>query len=449
MNIKTGPAPFRIAPPPTGTILNTPLRLPCGVTLPNRLVKAAISEMVADARHRATVAHQTLYRAWAAHGPGLLLTGNVQVDVRHLEHPGNVVIQGAQDATARAALRAWSAAAKSGGGHVWMQLAHAGRQTDRLVNAAPKAPSAVALALPGLRFGQPTPLTPAEILDLVDRFATAAAIARDTGFDGVELHAAHGYLFSQFLSPLSNQRRDDWGGDLRHRARFLLDTVQAIRARVGPDYPIAVKLNSADFQRGGFSVGDSQTVAGWLDAATVDVIEISGGNYEQMADNGGFRAVTEESRHRASRGRESYFATFAPEMRRQLTRTTLMVTGGFRTTEGMVHAVAEGAVDLIGMARPLCVDPEAPAALLAGHPVDLTQPSLRLGPGLLGPTSPIKRVRLLNGLASASWYNEQVIRLAAGQRPDRRLSLLVATLRSQARSRRMAEALKAREPPIA
>jgi 2,4-dienoyl-CoA reductase-like NADH-dependent reductase (Old Yellow Enzyme family) len=292
-------------------------------------------------------------------------------------------------------------------------------------------------------------LTEVEILDLVDRFATAATIARDTGFDGVELHAAHGYLFSQFLSPLSNQRRDEWGGDLPHRARFLLDTVRAIRARVGPDYPIAVKLNSADFQRGGFSVGDSQTVAGWLDAASVDVIEISGGNYEQMADNGGFRAVTGDGQHRASRDRESYFATFAPEMRRQLTRTKLMVTGGFRTADGMVHAIAENAVDLIGMARPLCVDPEAPAALLAGHPVDLTQPSLRLGPGLLGPTSPIKRVRLLNGLASASWYNEQVIRLAAGQRPDRRLSLLVATLRSQARSRHMAEALKVREPPIA
>ena len=375
------------------------------------------------------------------------MTGNVQVDARHLENPGNVVIQGTQDATQRAALQAWSAAAKSGGGHVWMQLAHAGRQTDRFVNAAPKAPSAVALALPGVRFGQPSPLTEVEILDLIDRFGHAATVARETGFDGVELHAAHGYLFSQFLSPLSNQRRDDWGGDLRHRARFLLETVRAIRARVGPDFPIAVKLNSADFQRGGFSVGDSQTVAGWLDDATVDVIEISGGNYEQMADNGGLRAVTDDGPSRAAHDREAYFASFAPEMRRQLTRTPLMVTGGFRTAAGMVRAIADGAVDLIGIARPLCLDPEAPAALLAGHPVDLTQPSLRVGPGLLGPTSPIKRVRLLNGIASASWYNEHVIRLAAGQRPDRRLSLVTATLRAQARIRRMASALEAHNPP--
>ena len=132
------------------------------------------------------------------------MTGNVQVDARHLENPGNVVIQGTQDATQRAALQAWSAAAKSGGGHVWMQLAHAGRQTDRFVNAAPKAPSAVALALPGVRFGQPSPLTEVEILDLIDRFGHAATVARETGFDGVELHAAHGYLFSQFLSPPSN-----------------------------------------------------------------------------------------------------------------------------------------------------------------------------------------------------------------------------------------------------
>lgn len=216
-----------------------------------------------------------------------------------------------------------------------------------------------------------------------------------------------------------------------------------------PDYPIAVKLNSADFQRGGFSVADSQTVAGWLDDATVDVVEISGGNYEQMADNGGFRAVTNGGRQRASPDRESYFATFAPEIHRQLTRTKLMVTGGFRTAAGMVHAIADGAVDLIGVARPLCVHPEAPAALLAGRPVDLTQPSLRLGPGLLGPTSSIQRVRVLNGLASASWYNEQVIRLAAGRKPDRRLSLLTATVRSQLRGRRMATALQAPEPRIA
>src|SRR5277367_2346533 len=174
----------------SAAILSMPLTLPCGVTLPNRLAKAAMSELLADPQNRATPAHQTLYGTWAKGGPGMLLTGNVQIDYRHLEHAGNVVIQGAQDAGRLAALRAWSGAAKREGAQIWMQLAHAGRQTHRLVNATPKAPSAVPLALPGIKFGMPIALIQAEILDLIDRFAHAASVARETGFDGVELHAA-------------------------------------------------------------------------------------------------------------------------------------------------------------------------------------------------------------------------------------------------------------------
>lgn len=421
--------------------LSTPLKLPCGVTLPNRLCKAAMSELVADTHNRATHAHAELYRAWARNGPGLLLTGNVQIDRRHLEHPGNVVIDGAQDAERLAALRVWATAAKSGGGHVWMQLAHAGRQTHRYVNSAPKAPSAAPLALPGVKFGTPTPLTGAEIIDLVDRFAQASAVAREAGFDGVQLHAAHGYLFSQFLSPRSNLRHDEWGGDLAHRARFLLETVKAMRAKVGPDYPIAVKLNSADFQRGGFSFEDSQTVAGWLDEASVDLIEISGGTYEQptMSNIAGTEERVEPTLSRASRDRESYFARFAPEIRARLKRTRLMVTGGFRTARGMADAIAQDGVDMVGLGRPLCLDPDAPSALLAGADLKLKQPeTLRLGPGLLGPKSPVKLLRAINGLGSVTWYNEQILRLAAGGRPDPKLPFLPAFLRSQARDKHMA-----------
>ena len=262
-------------------ILNSPLTLPCGVTLSNRLVKGAMSELVADAQNRATVAHQTLYRSFARGGLGMLLTGNVQIDRLHLEHGGNVVIQGVQDADRLGRLRAWSAAAKEQGGQIWMQLSHAGRQTQKSINRAPKAPSAVQVSLPGNKFGTPVALTEVEILGLIQRFADAAAIARETGFDGVQLHAAHGYLFSAFLSPRTNIRTDGWGGDLAGRARFLLTVVDRIRERVGADFPIAVKLNSADFQRGGFSFEDSQIVAGWLDEGGVDLIEISGGTYEQ------------------------------------------------------------------------------------------------------------------------------------------------------------------------
>jgi 2,4-dienoyl-CoA reductase-like NADH-dependent reductase (Old Yellow Enzyme family) len=351
--------------------LGKPLTLPCGVTLPNRLVKAAMSELLADTHNRATAAHQTLYGAWAKNGPGLMLTGNVQIDRQHMEHAGNVAIQRKQNADQLTALKAWSTAAKREGSPVWMQLAHAGRQTQKWVNDTPKAPSAVPLDLPGIKFGTPVALTREEIVDLIDRFGYAASVARETGFDGVELHAAHGYLFSQFLSPRSNVREDEWGGDLAGRARFLLEVVRAIRTEVGVDFPIAIKLNSADFQRGGFSFEDSQIVAGWLDEASVDLIEISGGTWEQpkMANIEGVEPAFDPFVSKASRDREAYFARFAPEMRKHLKRTKLMVTGGFRSARGMADAIANDGVDLIGLGRPLCLDLSAPAALLRGVPV--------------------------------------------------------------------------------
>ncbi|MFC3552254.1 NADH:flavin oxidoreductase/NADH oxidase family protein [Lysobacter cavernae] len=427
----------------TASILNAPLLLPCGTTLPNRLAKAAMTEMVADSRNRATDAHVQIYRAWARSGPGLMLTGNVQVDYHNLEHPGNVVIQGKQDAEQLAALRRWSAAAKEHGNHIWMQIAHAGRQTNRFVNPTPKAPSAIPLAIPGVRFGTPVALTHDEIVELIGRFADAAAVARETGFDGVQLHAAHGYLFSQFLSPRSNIRDDEWGGDLASRARFLLESVKAIRSKVGADFPIGIKLNSADFQRGGFSFEDSQIVATWLDEACVDLIEISGGTYEQpsMTNAAGGEPGHDPYASKASRDRESYFGRFGPEMRRHLKRARLMVTGGLRTARGMADAIANDGFDLIGLARPLCLEPDASAALLRGDPIDLVQPTLRIGSGWLGPKSPIKLIRTITGAGSATWYNEQILRLSAGRRPDRNLNFAGAFIRSQLRERRMAKVL--------
>src|SRR5882757_3205721 len=422
--------------------VNTPLILPCGVSLPNRLVKGAMSEFMADFRNRATEKLQTLYRTFGRNGPGLLLTGNVQIDGQHLEHGGNVVIQGIQDAAQLTALRNWSSAAKEGGSQIWMQLSHAGRQTQQSINPSPKAPSATKVELPGNKFGTPVALTEPEILDLIERFGFAASVARETGFDGVELHAAHGYLFSQFLSPRSNLRDDEWGGDLAGRARFLLEVVRTIRKHVGPDFPIGIKLNSADFQRGGFSFEDSQIVASWLDEASVDLIEISGGTWEQpkMANIEGIEPAFDPFVSKASRDREAYFARFAPEMRKHLKRTKLMVTGGFRTAQGMADAIANDGVDLIGLGRPLCLTPDAAATLLRGEPVDLRQPEhrLRLGGGLLGPQSPIKLVRAINGLGSMTWYNEQIIRLGAGLAPDREMKFLPAFISMQKRDKAMA-----------
>ncbi len=421
------------------TTLASPLVLPCGATLPNRIAKAAMTERLADDRNRATVRLERLYRLWSEGGAGLLITGNVQVDRRHLEAAGNVAIDGQQDSDALAALRRFAAAATSAGSRCWMQLSHAGRQTPKAINSAPKAPSAIGVALPGGRFGLPVPLSGAEIEALVERFAQAAVVARDTGFDGVQIHAAHGYLLSSFLSPRTNTRQDEWGGTLEGRARFLLEIVRRTRALVGADFPIAVKINSADFQRGGFSSEDSLRVVQWLDAAGVDLIEISGGTYEQpsMLKLAGLEPIHDPTLAESTRSREAYFQRFAPAIRGSLTRACLMVTGGFRSAAGMQAALAEDGIDVVGLARPLCVDPAAPAALLSGSAATLArwENRLQIGPGWLGPRSPFALVKMINAFGTQGWFYEQIKALAdAGHALPGRglLSAMIADQRAEA-----------------
>jgi 2,4-dienoyl-CoA reductase-like NADH-dependent reductase (Old Yellow Enzyme family) len=239
--------------------LSRRLVLPCGAVLGNRLCKAAMTEGIADAFLRATPAHERLYRTWSEGGAGLLITGNLQVDRTDLERPANVAIDRTEprtyDAEARDRLRRWAQAGTGAGNHLWVQIAHAGRQTPRYVTTRPVAPSAVHLDLLG-NYARPRALTEAEIVDLIQRFAHAATVVRECGFTGVQVHGAHGYLISSFLSPVTNLRTDAWGGSLENRARFLLETVRAVRRAVGRDFPVSVKLNSDDFRKGGFSHAD-------------------------------------------------------------------------------------------------------------------------------------------------------------------------------------------------
>lgn len=411
--------------------IDAPLRLPCGAVLPNRVAKAAMTEGVADARNRATDRHARLYGRWANSGAGLLLTGNVQVDRRYLERPGNVVIEGRPDADALAALRAYATAAAGGGAHVWMQISHAGRQTPASVNSEPVAPSDVALDMPGAQFGRPRALTEPEILDVIARFAHVATIARDTGFTGVQIHAAHGYLLSEFLSPDVNRRDDAWGGSLEGRARLPLEVVRAVRSAVGPDFPVSVKLNSADFQKGGFTHADAIQVASWLSAAGVDLLEISGGTYEQPKlvglDDLTLHPEKAERRRESTIAREAYFLAYAADIRRAAS-APLMVTGGFRTRAGMSAALASRELDVIGIARPLCSDPDCVAKLLDGRiaalPAD--ERRLRIGPGPLGPASPLSLVRAMNGWGQQGWFCLQIMRMADGLEPDLKMGVFSA-----------------------
>ncbi|MDX2238087.1 MAG: NADH:flavin oxidoreductase/NADH oxidase family protein [Hyphomonadaceae bacterium] len=424
--------------------LRQPLALPAE-TLPNRIAKAAMTEGLADARGLPTPGLERLYDAWARGGAGLLITGNVIVDRDHLERPGNVIADRPADAETVARWTAWAKAARGRGAGAWVQINHAGRQTQAMVNPAPKAPSAVPLGLPGKNFAPPVALTEDEILDLIARFANAAWLAREAGFSGAQIHAAHGYLISQFLSPRSNRRTDSWGGSLQNRARFLIETVRAARAKVGRDFTLSVKLNSADFQKGGFAAQDSLAVAARLAEEGVDVLEISGGTYEQprMAGMEGIEKLNTEGMPASTAAREAYFLDFATEMRKRAA-LPLMVTGGFRTADAMARAITEDGVAIIGIARPMCVDPLAPAKILSGAAaLDKWEEKLRLGPGWLGPRSPIRMIKAINGFGALYWYYQQLRRLAVGAAPDEALSLMRALKLEQEAQAAMLKAMRA------
>jgi len=381
-----------------------------------------MTEGLANILGQPTPELQRLYGIWSDGGAGLQISGNIHIDANHLERPGNVFIHDRPDDDMMAALRAWTKAGTRSGNHFWAQISHAGRQTMKSVNTRPKAPSAVKLGLPGGQFGMPVALTEDEILNLIGRFGQAALHCKNGGFTGVQIHAAHGYLISQFLSPRSNQRDDRWGGSLENRARFLMFTINTVRTLVGPDFPISVKLNSADFQRGGFAFEDSLKVARWLQDAGVDLIEISGGTYEQPKLLGieGIEAEEAQDVAQTTLAREAYFVDFAKAMKNELS-IPLMVTGGFRSASAMEQALRSGAADFIGLARPLCVLPEAPKRLLGGMAMlPKVENQLKLLPDYLAGLRKFKMVRGIEGFAIQYWFYAQIYALGytGRTRPD-------------------------------
>src|SRR4051794_13620889 len=286
-------------------MIEQPLILRSGLQLQNRLVKAATSECLAGAADQPTPLHARLYERFASGGAGMLISGNVMVDARHLERPGNVVLE--NDAH-HVALERWAAAARGAGAAILMQLSHPGRQSSPMLREVmPVAPSAVEAVSVLRAFARPRALGHAEILEIIERFARAAQCAEAAGFSGVQIHAAHGYLISQFLSPLTNRRDDRWGGSLDNRARLLRAIIAAVRKRTTSRFTLSVKLNSADFQRGGFGAEDSLQVVRQLAGDGIDLLEISGGTYEAQVTFGYERASTQL--------REAYFLGFSQRVR--------------------------------------------------------------------------------------------------------------------------------------
>ncbi|MGI9606702.1 MAG: oxidoreductase [Acidimicrobiales bacterium] len=385
------------------TSLDSPLELPCGVVLKNRLVKAAMSDSLGDGAGDPTTEQIRLYERWAAGGTALAIIGEVQVDPRYPEKPGNVVLGPATDPSL---LRGLATVGDSIDSHVWPQLGHAGALAHGPISQ-PAGPSAI--DLDELKC---TALTIDEVSALPVTYAEAAQRARAAGFSGVEVHAGHGFLLSQFLSPLFNRRTDVWGGSVEARAQILVEIVRQIRTEVGTGFAIGVKLNSSDQLEGGLSEDDALVVVELIGRESVDLIDISGGTYFPGAAASSDRALS-----------GPYFLDFARRAR-TVTDRPMMVTGGFKTRQQASDAVRRGDTDMVGLARALVVDPALPLKWMEG--CDGSDPQFPR----FASTPP-------GGVTA--WYTMRLTDLATGTELDRDRSLEEALDEYEARdSRRVA-----------
>ncbi|KXS10404.1 FMN-linked oxidoreductase [Gonapodya prolifera JEL478] len=399
--------------------LSAPLTLPCGVILKNRLGKAPLTELLADARtNLPNERHFNVYRRWARGGYGLIVTGNVQVDRKAMEASRNVAIERQDEKDMELYIR-YAKAAKENGARALAQLNHAGRQTPRAVNPRPKAPSDVKLSLKGIPpalVSTPIAMTTEEVQQVRDRFIAAAGFCQKAGFDGVQIHAAHGYLISQFLNPHVNvSRTDQYGGPLENRMQLLKEIVEGVRSLCGPGFIVSVKLNSSDFQKHGASEQDNILVLEMLEQSLCDFVEVSGGSYEAPALLG---HVKKES----TKKREAYFLDFASEARKTVKKMPLMITGGFRTRSVMAEAIRSGDADLIGLGRPVCLHPEIAVALLSNPYKTFTVPSPKIDWDQVRTETP------MIGNGESLWYSAQIHRLADGMEPDEEMAPIYFTM---------------------
>ena len=387
--------------------LSNPFTLTNGQVIKNRLFKSAMSEQLGDKQHNPTSGLATLYQRWAKGGIGLSMTGNVMVDRTALGEPKNVVLDEQSDLTL---FTEWANAGKQNDSHIWMQLNHPGKQIPKFLCADPVAPSAISLSR-GLEksFNTPRSLTDNEIHEIINKFVTSAKLAKQAGFTGVQIHGAHGYLVSQFLSSRHNQRDDKWGGSLENRLRFVLEVYRAIRKEVGDTFPVGIKLNSADFMKGGFTEEESMQVVQALSENGIDLIEISGGTYESpsMMGDKDKQAPVKESTIK----REAYFMDYMEKVRK-LVNTPLVVTGGFRSAQAMNEALNTSATDFIGIARTMAVDPDFPNKLMENS--DHGMP-------LIVPTTGKPALDKI-GMVGLVWYEHQMWRIADGKESDPQLS---------------------------
>lgn len=398
----------------------TPFILPNGQILKNRLVKAAMEENLATVEHLPGDELKRLYTAWAEGGAGLIITGNVMIDHLAMTGPGGVALEKDTNLDPFIELAKLS---KTNGTKIWMQINHPGRQVFKKMGGKVLSPSDVALNMGkhSAMFSTPKPMDESEIQDVIQRFTTTAKRAEEAGFDGVEIHGAHGYLLAQFLSPLTNKRQDQWGGSLENRARLLLEVVKSVKAACSEGFAIAVKLNSADFQRGGFDVQDAEQVVKMLGELNIDLVELSGGSYEAPAMQG-------RSADDRTLAREAYFLEFASKIAKNVT-VPIMTTGGVRRFE-VAKQVIDSGVQLVGMASAFALTPDLPN-------------KWQHDPDVLGHIPVVNwKDKTLSGLATMALVKQQLRRIAAGKSPNYSASPLWALITDQIRSAKLTKRYK-------
>lgn len=318
-----------------------------------------MSDSLANGEGDSTEAQARLYERWASGGIGLSIVGEVQGDFRYPEKPGNLVLG---ESSNQQALHSLASRATINNSHLWAQLGHAGALSHQPISL-PVGPSALDVGSIKCRG-----LTVNEVRELPDMFAKSAVFAKTAGFSGIQIHAAHGFLLSQFLSPLFNQRTDGYGGSIEARCRIIIEIIEKVRSSVGPEFPIGIKINSSDQLVDGLTEEDALDFVRILDRTSVDIIDISGGTYFP-----GAKASSDGT------GNGPYFLDFARQAR-NATNIPLMLTGGFKCREQAIDAVASGFVDVVGVARAMVLDPRLADLWLSTEGCDPIFPKFESAP---------------------------------------------------------------------
>jgi len=350
------------------SVLGKPLDFPFSrKTAQNRFLKAAMTERLSswhpknlEARGIPSKNLINVYRRWGEGEFGMILTGNLMIEYDHLEAAGNPIIPRGSPYNGERfeAFKELATQSRAHGSLIVGQVSHPGRQVAANIQKNPISASDVQLEgnVMGMTFGKPRAATDEDIKNIIGGFAHSAEYLEKAGYDGIQLHAAHGYLLAQFLANSTNHRSDKYGGSLENRARLITEIGHEVRRRTSKSFILGIKLNSVEFQDKGFDTNEAATLCKLLEDNSFDFVELSGGTYEKLAFG---------HQRESTKKREAFFLEFAEKITPSLSKTRTYITGGLKTASAMTDALQT--VDGVGLARPVCLEPELPRQILSGE----------------------------------------------------------------------------------